>query len=216
MERLIHLSALNATPNPEPIVYKNCQFLKSKFYGERAVLEEFPNATIIRPADVYGREDHFLRYYSHVWRRQLRGMPLWDNGEKTVKQPVHVSDVAQAIVNAAKDPDTAGQIYQAVGPRRYLLSDLMDWMHSEMRRNNEYWGYFRYNMRYDPTFFLRVWLTDKVCWSHHIGQLHRERIEREYVTDKVDLSLPTLEDLGIKLTLMEDQVNANQHIEIVH
>lgn len=33
----------------------------------------------------------------------------------TIKQPVYVSDVAQGIVNAARDPDTRCQVYQAVG-----------------------------------------------------------------------------------------------------
>lgn len=42
-------------------------------------------------------------------------MPLWKKGEYTVKQPVFVSDVAAAVVAAIKDPDSAGQIYQAVG-----------------------------------------------------------------------------------------------------
>lgn len=62
VERFIHFSALNATPNPEPIILKKgSQFLASKYRGEEAVLEEFPQATIFRPADVYGQEDRFLR-----------------------------------------------------------------------------------------------------------------------------------------------------------
>lgn len=42
-------------------------------------------------------------------------LPVWKKGEHTVKQPVFVSDVAAAIVNAARDPDVTGTIYQAVG-----------------------------------------------------------------------------------------------------
>lgn len=107
---------MNASPNPKGHVLKEGSgFLKSKYYGELAVREEFPGATIIRPADIYGQEDRFLRYYSHMWRRQMRYMPLWYKGERTVKQPVFVSDVAQAIINAIRDPDSAGQVYQAVG-----------------------------------------------------------------------------------------------------
>lgn len=63
VERLIHFSALNANPHPEPIFLKNGSgFLSSKYHGEAAVLEEFPEATIFRPADIYGQEDRFLRY----------------------------------------------------------------------------------------------------------------------------------------------------------
>lgn len=116
MDRFIHLSALNASPNPKGhILPEGSAFLKSKYFGELAVREEFPSATIVRPSDIYGQEDRFLRYYAHLWRRQLRFMPLWYKGERTVKQPVFVSDVAQAIINIIKDPDTAGQVYQAVG-----------------------------------------------------------------------------------------------------
>lgn len=42
-------------------------------------------------------------------------MPLYKNGEATEKQPIYVGDVAQAVINAAKDPDTRGQVYQALG-----------------------------------------------------------------------------------------------------
>lgn len=116
VERLIHVSALNANPQPNGHIIKTgSKFLRSKYWGEVAVKEEFPTATIIRPSDIYGAEDRFLRYYSSYWRRQLRAIPVWHNGDKTVKQPVYVSDVAQAIVTCCKDPDTAGQIYQAVG-----------------------------------------------------------------------------------------------------
>jgi NADH dehydrogenase (ubiquinone) 1 alpha subcomplex subunit 9 len=115
VEKFVHVSALNASPNPQPLVYNGSKFLKSKYEGENAVREEFPDAIIFRPSDVYGQEDRFLRYYAHVWRRQFRGMPLWHKGEKTVKQPVFCSDVAQGIVNAIMDPEAVGQVYQAVG-----------------------------------------------------------------------------------------------------
>lgn len=207
VEKLIHVSALNGSERPDPIILKHgSKFLASKYRGEQAVRDEFPDATIIRPSDIYGQEDRFLRYYAHVWRRQFRSMPLWHKGEKTIKQPVAVSDVAQAILNAAKDPDSAGKIYQAVGPRRYLLSELVDWFHREMRKDEKLWQYRRYDLRWDPTFMMKVALTEAISPSFPIGNLHQERIEREYVTDVVDESVPTLEDLGVNLTYMEDQV----------
>ena len=56
-----------------------------------------------------------MRYYASFWRRQLTGMPLWKKGELTEKQPVFVSDVAQGILNAARDVETNGKTYQAIG-----------------------------------------------------------------------------------------------------
>ncbi|CRK92632.1 CLUMA_CG006167, isoform A [Clunio marinus] len=207
VEKFIHVSALNATPNPEPLVYKEgSEFLRSKYAGELAVREEFPEAIIFRPSDIYGQEDRFLRYYAHVWRRMFRFMPLWYNGERTVKQPVFVSDVASGIVNAIKDPDAEGKLFQAVGPRRIKLSELVDWFHRVMRKDAKWWGYHRYDLRFDPTFKLKVAFTEAICPSWPIGYLHHERVEREYATDVVEKSVPTLEDLGVQLTHMEDQV----------
>jgi hypothetical protein len=53
--------------------------------------------------------------YTKFWRHQMRAVPLWHKGEKTVKQPVFVSDVATAIVNAIRDQDAVGKTFQAVG-----------------------------------------------------------------------------------------------------
>lgn len=207
VEKLIHVSALNADPHPEPLILKGgSRFLASKYHGEQAVRDEFPDATIIRPADIYGQEDRFLRYYANAWRRTFSSIALWHRGERTIKQPVAVSDVAQAIVNAARDPDAAGKVYQAVGPRRYKLSELVDWFYREMRIDDPTWKYQRYDLRYDPTFMAKVALTKMLSPSHPIANLHVERIEREYVTDVVDSAVPTLEDLGVQLTYMEEQV----------
>lgn len=207
VEKLIHLSSLNASANPEPLVYEQGSgFLRSKYYGELAVREEFPDAIIFRPADIFGQEDRFLRYYAHIWRRFFRYMPLWHNGEKTIKQPVFSSDVAQGIINAIKDPDAVGKVFQAVGPRRYQLNELVDWFHRVMRKDEKWWGYRRYDLRWDPTFKLKVAFTEAISPSFPVGDLHHERVEREYVTDVVQKGVPTLEDLGVQLTLMEDQV----------
>ena len=35
-------------------------FLKTKREGERAVLAEFPDATIFRPSEMYGHGDHLV------------------------------------------------------------------------------------------------------------------------------------------------------------
>lgn len=207
VEKFIHVSALNATPDPEPLVYpQGSQFLRSKYHGELAVRDEFPDAIVFRPSDIYGQEDRFLRYYAHVWRRQARFFPLWHKGERTIKQPVFCSDLAQGIVNAVRDPDAVGKVFQAVGPRRYKLSELVDWFHRVMRKDETVWGYKRYDLRWDPTFKLKVAFTEAICPSFKVGELHHERVEREYVTDVVEKGVPTLEDLGVPLTLMEDQV----------
>ena len=45
-----------------------CYFPKAR--GEKAVREEFPEAIILRPSDIYGHEDTFFNYYSCESSRQ--------------------------------------------------------------------------------------------------------------------------------------------------
>ncbi|KAM3968119.1 NADH:ubiquinone oxidoreductase subunit 39 [Aphomia sociella] len=205
VERFIHLSYLNAEENPKPLVLKKPSMFKiSKYLGECAVSEEFPTATILRASDIYGSEDRFIRSLASGWRIQGQFMPLYKNGMATVKQPVFVSDVAQGIVNAMRDPDTRCQVYQAVGPKRYLLADLVDWFYKLMRKD-EKWGYMRYDMKYDPIFSVKVALVNMISPAYPFGNLHWEGIEKESTTDTLTPGLPTLEDLGVNLMQIEDQ-----------
>ncbi|KAK2580195.1 hypothetical protein KPH14_012459 [Odynerus spinipes] len=131
VERFIHFSDLNASPNPKPLVMKNgSEYLKAKWEGECAVKEEFPEATIVRPATIYGMEDRFLRFYASSWNWVQDCPVLWKKGEQTEKQPVHVSDVAAGVTALILDDNSIGKTYQFVGPRRYKLKSLVEWIQS--------------------------------------------------------------------------------------
>ncbi|KAL1129932.1 hypothetical protein AAG570_012876, partial [Ranatra chinensis] len=206
IEKLIHVSALNASEFPEEYMIKGgSRFLSSKWKGEMALKEEFPDAIIFKPSDIYGQEDRFLRYFCGLGRHQGKWMPLYKKGEYTVKQPIYVSDVAAGIVAACRDKFSKGVTYQAVGPKRYLLSELVDWFHRVMNKTDN-WGYLRYDLRFDPFFQLRVTVSPYLTFGWPLGNLHWEKIEREAHSDVVVSSIPTLEDLGIELTHMENQV----------
>ncbi|XP_037086953.1 NADH dehydrogenase [ubiquinone] 1 alpha subcomplex subunit 9, mitochondrial-like [Pollicipes pollicipes] len=205
VKKLVHFSALNAAENPEGHVLKGgSQFLRSKWHGEMAVREEFPDAIVFRPADMFGQEDRFTRYFTSLTRHQGKWMPLYGKGEHTIKQPVFVGDVALGVVKALASPDAVGQTYEAVGPHRYQLSELVDWFHRVVRKKSD-WGYVRYDMKWDPTLMLRARLNELFCPSWPIGTLVPDKVERECVTDTVS-GAPTLVDLGVTLTTMEDRI----------
>lgn len=86
------------------------------------------------------------------------------------------------------------------------MSELVDWFHRVMRKDNDLWGYFRYDLKWDPSLMMKAKVTKAVCWGFPMGNLHPERLEREFVSDEVLSAVPTLEDLGVQLTAMEDQV----------
>lgn len=48
----------------KPMLIKDgSKMLKSKWRGEFAVREEFPEATIVRPSVIFGRMDRFVSHY---------------------------------------------------------------------------------------------------------------------------------------------------------
>jgi len=198
IEKFVHLSCLNASPNPQKIYMKDgSKYLKSKHEGELAVREEFPEAIIFRPSDMYGSEDRFFRYYSNMWRRGRGCIPLWKKGEETIKAPVYVQDVAFGIMNSLKDPTAVGQTFEAVGPNRFYLSDLMDYFYQILRWR----GYKRIPI--SPLFLAKVFALNQ---SPSNKILNFEKLEREHISDVIT-GLPNLEDLGVKLTHIEDQAS---------
>lgn len=195
VERFVHVSALNASPEPTEIFLPGgSEFYKSKYAGEQAVLEEFPRAVIMRPSDIYGVEDYFINYYMGLKRRLFQSIPLWQMGDATVKQPVYVGDVARAIANVAREPTFDGKIIDAVGPKRYYLSDLCDWMFYTSQRTPVSTGYRRVHI--DPFTRFRITLGTLSKYRDHHNTW--ERMERECTTDVTTFGHPDLEDAGVK------------------
>ncbi|XP_074976978.1 NADH dehydrogenase [ubiquinone] 1 alpha subcomplex subunit 9, mitochondrial isoform X2 [Caretta caretta] len=160
--------------------------------GERVVREEFPDAIIMKPAEIFGREDRFFNYYANM--RSFGGVPLIALGKKTEKQPVYVVDVAKAIISAIKDPDAKGKTYALTGPHRYLLYDLVDYLYATAYRY-----YFPYPLpRLLYHLFARFFeINPFEPWTT------RDKVDRFHTTDMKFPDLPGLEDLGIQPTPVE-------------
>ncbi|XP_053317971.1 NADH dehydrogenase [ubiquinone] 1 alpha subcomplex subunit 9, mitochondrial [Spea bombifrons] len=188
VEKLIHMSHLNAD------MKSPSKYLRTKAVGEQAVRDEFPEAIILKPPEIYGREDRFFNHYANM--RWFGGVPLISFGRKTVKQPVYVVDVAKAIMSAIKDPDSQGKTYALVGPNRYLLHDLVEYIFAVAHRPFVPYPMPRPLYRLVGRFFevspFEPWLT-------------RDKIDRFHTTDKKYPDLPGLEDLGIVPTAVEQK-----------
>ncbi|XP_060932203.1 NADH dehydrogenase [ubiquinone] 1 alpha subcomplex subunit 9, mitochondrial [Limanda limanda] len=187
--KLVHMSHLNAD------IRSQSKYLRNKAVGENAVRDEFPDAIIMKPAEIFGREDRFFNYYANM-RWFGNAVPLMGMGKKTVKQPVHVVDVAKAIINAVRDPDADGKTFQLVGPNRYLLHDLVEYIYAVAHRSFVPYPLPRPFYRLAARFFamnpFEPWTTP-------------DKIDRFHITDMKYPGLPGLEDLGITPSTVEQK-----------
>ncbi|KAM9311009.1 NADH dehydrogenase [ubiquinone] 1 alpha subcomplex subunit 9, mitochondrial [Gastrophryne carolinensis] len=188
VEKFIHVSHLNAD------IKSPSKYLRNKAIGEEAVREAFPEAVIVKPSEIFGREDKFLNFYANM--RWFGGVPLIAYGKKTVKQPVYVSDVAKAILNIIKDPESAGKTYALAGPNRYLLQDMVRYFYAVAHRPLIMYPMPRPIYHLVGRFFelnpFDKWIT-------------RDKIDRFHTTDKKLPDLPGLEDLGVTPTPLEQK-----------
>jgi NADH dehydrogenase (ubiquinone) 1 alpha subcomplex subunit 9 len=121
VERLIHVSALGASEASPS------EFMRTKALGEKAVLEEFPNATIVRPAVCFGMEDRFLSRIALLHKLPFGIFPLICNGE-ALKQPVYGPDVSEGIVATLKQKDAVGSLYEFYGPKAYSVEEIISFV----------------------------------------------------------------------------------------
>jgi len=197
VEKLIHVSALNASEDVQPtLLNSQSQYLVTKAQGEEAVRAHFPDAIIMRPADMWGEEDRFFNNWASPYRRHLGMLPIFKRGESTVKQPVDVINVAQGICKAVIDKDTSGATFECVGPKSYYVADMVEYFYDEMRV-----GKMRIApLEMMPSFWAKARFMNML--NPMSAYLHMDKLKREGVTDRLT-GCPTLEDLGVQLTPME-------------
>ncbi len=118
VSRLIHISAIGAARK------SSAAYARSKAEGEAAVLEEFPDAIILRPSIVFGPEDQFFNRFAEL-ARISPFLPLIGGG-RTKFQPVFVGDVAAAIASVADGRGEPGQVYELGGPETLSFRQLLD------------------------------------------------------------------------------------------
>lgn len=116
--RVIHVSGIGADPR------SGSSYVRSRAKGEALVREAFPGATILRPSVLFGPGDAMFGALAAIARR-APVIPLFGRGE-TRLQPVHVGDVAAAVVNSLDDPSAEGATYELGGPDIVTYRSLVD------------------------------------------------------------------------------------------
>eukprot|EP00826_Nyctotherus_ovalis_P013725 TRINITY_DN1374_c0_g1_i4.p1 TRINITY_DN1374_c0_g1~~TRINITY_DN1374_c0_g1_i4.p1 ORF type:complete len:327 (+),score=70.25 TRINITY_DN1374_c0_g1_i4:78-1058(+) len=124
VKRFIHFSASGVDPHSPSIM------LRTKWYGEQAVREYCPDATIIKPTIIYGTkftESSFVgRFIATIRMTSGTGILIGDGSSKL--QPVYIPDITKAVINALKMPESIGQTYELGGPVVYTYKELYETM----------------------------------------------------------------------------------------
>ena len=117
--RVVHISALGADA-ASPSLYA-----QSKAAGEVAMRAAFPAATILRPSVVFGAEDAFFNRFAKL-AQYLPVMPVFS--PDTRFQPVHVGDVADAVIAGLTRDDAPGKTFELGGPKVWSMRELVSWI----------------------------------------------------------------------------------------
>ncbi len=125
IERLLHMSALNANPNEKSF------YLRTKGEAENYAHTFGANRiaiTSFRPSVIFGPEDDFLNRFASVLKFTPWLLPL--ACAETRFAPVYVGDVVKAMVGALDDPSSFGQKIDLCGPSQYTLKQLVEYVAS--------------------------------------------------------------------------------------
>jgi uncharacterized protein YbjT (DUF2867 family) len=117
---LVHVSAIGADPEAES------DYGRSKGEGEAAVRAAFPEATILRPSILFGREDNFVNRFAAM-ARLSPVLPVISGGTRF--QPLYAADAGRAVAAAALDPRRhGGETYELGGPQVLTMRELIGWV----------------------------------------------------------------------------------------
>lgn len=112
--RMVHISAIGADKESASA------YARSKGLGEANVLDQFPDAMILRPSVIFGPGDGLFSRFAGMAQM---GPVMMIAGANTLMQPVFVEDVAQAAAIGIEGGATG--IYELGGPEVMSLREIV-------------------------------------------------------------------------------------------
>ncbi|KAI5959488.1 uncharacterized protein KGF55_005316 [Candida pseudojiufengensis] len=185
--RYVHVSSYNANPKSESIFYA------TKGVGEQVVKDILPDSTIVRPSQMFGREDNLLNYLGPK-------IKMWTpNRNQKEIYPVHVLDVARGIEKIAYDDSTAGQTFELYGPEKISYQEIRQMIHG-ITENYAQAGPISYNFGdYDLPLPLAKFIAgiQQLPWWKLPNP---DQMQRHVINQVIDPNAKTFADLGINDT----------------
>ena len=117
IKNFIHISALGINEATDS------NYAKSKLEGEKNILNNFPQATILRPSIVYSIDDNFTTNFMTLLKN-LPFFPLYYSG-KTKFMPIHCSDITDIIFQVISK-DISSNIIECVGPETLSFKEILE------------------------------------------------------------------------------------------
>ena len=116
VQALVHVSAIG------PDASSSAAYARGKALGEKKVMEGFPEATVLRPSIVFGKDDNFLNMLGQMIE-MAPALPVF--GPDAKLQLVFADDVAEAIAVSLEKPDAhGGHIYELGGPEQLTMMEI--------------------------------------------------------------------------------------------
>ncbi len=113
----VQLSGIGSDPEVDD------SYIRARGQGEKAVRANHEDATLVRPAVMFGKNDALLSAIQSILR-QSPVYPLCGSGE-TLMQPAYVEDVANAI-SQALEVDSGAKTYELGGADIVTYRELVD------------------------------------------------------------------------------------------
>jgi len=112
----VYVSALGADPASDS------GYAATKGLGEEQVRAAFPQATVVRPAILFGEDDNFINMFAGLIGA-FPVLPVF--GSEARLQPLFVDDAAEAIAHALADPAAhGGKTCEIAGPEVLTMDEL--------------------------------------------------------------------------------------------
>jgi len=117
VRRFVYLSGAGAGQNrPQP-------WFRAKDMAEAAIRQTGMEHVLLRPSWIYGPRDRSMNRFVTFCRR-LPFVPVIGNG-KTAVFPIHVKDVARAVVESVRREDAKDKALELGGPERLTMDEII-------------------------------------------------------------------------------------------
>ncbi|KAG8424246.1 S-adenosylmethionine-dependent lysine methyltransferase, variant 2 [Metarhizium acridum] len=177
VDRYIHVSSHSAN------LQSASEFYATKARGEQVARRIFPEATLVRPAPMFGFEDNLLLKLASVLNL------FTANNMQEKFWPVHSIDVGAALEKMLYDDSTAGQTFELYGPKEYSMRQIATMVDKEIYKQRRHINV--------PKRILKsiAGMLNKTLWWHTMSA---DEVEREFMDQVIDPTAKTFKDLGIE------------------